>query len=218
MRGYYKLQCVLIFMVALAMSVVAWANDDTKRRTQRPNIIVVLVDDHGIGDIGRAFDPNLLPCKDPDHATMDHPDADLANCIHPIEIALQALDEVEPELSHLTPHIDQFRVESTRFSDFHVEPVCAPTRAALMTGRSPQRGRVLLPTSDRAILAPDEVTTAEIFKQAGYSTALIGKWNLGDAYPSRPQDRGFDRALPQRGLPQHVQQLFYGRLLWRSLL
>ena len=91
------------------------------------------------------------------------------------------------------------RDEGIRFSDFHVTPVCATTRAALMTGRFNQRTGVVLPNTDRQILSPDETTLAELFKNAGYRTGMFGKWNLGDNSPARPQDRGFDEVLKMGG-------------------
>ena len=67
-------------------------------------------------------------------------------------------------------------------SKFYVNPVCAPTRASLMTGRYHYRTRVVDTFKGRAMMEPDEVTIAEVLKTAGYSTGIFGKWHLGDCY------------------------------------
>ena len=94
-----------------------------------------------------------------------------------------------------TPVIDRFAKQSLRFNDFHVSPVCAPTRSSLMTGRSSLRTGIRDTYNGGAIMAPNEITIAEILKQAGYTTGLFGKWHLGDNFPSRPMDQGFDESL-----------------------
>lgn len=94
-----------------------------------------------------------------------------------------------------TPHLDRFYSESVRLKDFHVGPTCAPTRAALMTGRYCNRTGVWHTVGGRSLLRKNEVTMADIFKQSGYKTSIFGKWHLGDNYPYRPQDRGFDEAM-----------------------
>jgi arylsulfatase A-like enzyme len=149
----------------------------------RPNVIVILTDDQGLGDMGRAGE---LDCNDLS--------ADPANCQHPLETALQAAG-----LESFTPHIDQLAREGVRFTDFHVTPLCATTRASLLTGRFNQRTGVLFPIDDRQIMEPRETTLAQLFKRAGYRTGMFGKWNLGDDFPARPQDRGFDKVLKTGG-------------------
>ena len=94
-----------------------------------------------------------------------------------------------------TPVIDRFAKQSLRFNDFHVSPVCAPTRSSLMTGRYSLRTGIRDTYNGGAIMAPNEITIAEILKQAGYTTGLFGKWHLGDNFPSRPMDQGFDETL-----------------------
>ena len=68
-----------------------------------------------------------------------------------------------------------------------------------MTGRYNYRTRAIDTYVGRAMMEPKEVTLAEILKKAGYTTALFGKWHLGDNYPMRPQDQGFDEVLMHRG-------------------
>ncbi len=94
-----------------------------------------------------------------------------------------------------TPELDRLFRESTRFTNFHVQPNCAPTRALLMTGRSPLRNGVWATIRGRSLLRRGETTVAESFKASGYKTAIFGKWHLGDNYPFRPQDRGFEEVL-----------------------
>ena len=94
-----------------------------------------------------------------------------------------------------TPVIDRFAQQSLRFNDFHVSPVCAPTRSSLMTGRYSLRTGIRDTYNGGATMASSEITIAEILKQAGYRTGLFGKWHLGDNFPSRPMDQGFDESL-----------------------
>ena len=98
-----------------------------------------------------------------------------------------------------TPNLDRLAAESARVERFYVCPVCAPTRASLMTGRWHMRTRVIDTYIGRAMMDPDEVTMAEVLGQAGYRTGIFGKWHLGDCYPMRPIDQGFQRSLVHRG-------------------
>ncbi len=98
-----------------------------------------------------------------------------------------------------TPNIDRLHSESVRFTDFHVNSGCAPTRAALLTGRSAQRTGLWHVVMGRSLLHPDEVTLGEVFKKGGYQSALFGKWHGGDNFPYRPQDQGFDEVLTHGG-------------------
>lgn len=94
-----------------------------------------------------------------------------------------------------TPNLDQLSKESIRFNNFYVSPVCAPTRSSLMTGRYSLRTGVRDTYNGGAIMASNEVTIAETLKAVGYRTGIFGKWHLGDNYPSRPSDQGFDESL-----------------------
>ena len=95
----------------------------------------------------------------------------------------------------LTPNLDALHSESVRLTDFHVAPMCTPTRGQLLTGLDACRNGALNVSSGRTLLRSDLPTMADIFRDAGYATGLFGKWHLGDNYPYRPQDRGFDESL-----------------------
>jgi arylsulfatase A-like enzyme len=98
-----------------------------------------------------------------------------------------------------TPNLDRLHAESVRLTNFHVNPACAPTRAALMTGRTAHRTGLWHVVMGRTLLHPDESTIAEAFQKAGYRTGLFGKWHLGDNYPFRPQDQGFEEVWTHGG-------------------
>jgi arylsulfatase A-like enzyme len=92
-----------------------------------------------------------------------------------------------------TPHLDALARDSVRFTDFHVNPFCAPTRAALLTGRMSDRTGVTRTNYQRNYLRRDEVLMPEFFRASGYRTGIFGKWHVGGNYPYRPIDRGFER-------------------------
>ncbi len=94
-----------------------------------------------------------------------------------------------------TPHLDALAAESIRLNNFYVSPVCAPTRASLMTGRYSLRTGVRDTYNGGAIMQGSEVTIAEMLKTVNYRTGIFGKWHLGDSYPSRPMDNGFDESI-----------------------
>lgn len=98
-----------------------------------------------------------------------------------------------------TPNLDRLYADSVRLTDFHVDPTCSPTRAALMTGRYSSRTGVWHTIMGRSLMRANEVTLADLFRAAGYRTGIFGKWHLGDNYPLRPQDRGFDEVLVHGG-------------------
>lgn len=116
-----------------------------------PNVVLVITDDQGYGDLGCHGNRVLR-----------------------------------------TPNLDRFHSESVRFTDFHVDPLCAPSRAALLTGRYAYRTGVTAAFAGRSILRRDETTLADILAAGGYRTGLFGKWHLGDNWPYRPNERGFD--------------------------
>lgn len=119
--------------------------------TAQPNIILVMTDDQGYGDL----------------ACHGHP-------------FLQ------------TPNLDILYSQSTRFTDFHVSPTCAPTRAALMSGRAPFKNGVTHTILERERMTLSATTIAEVLQTAGYTTGIFGKWHLGDADEYQPDQRGFD--------------------------
>ena len=98
-----------------------------------------------------------------------------------------------------TPRIDKLAGESVEMTRFYVSPVCAPTRASLMTGRYNYRTGVVDTYLGRAMMDPAEVTVAEMLGEAGYRTGIFGKWHLGDNYPQRSIDQGFQESLVHKG-------------------
>lgn len=94
-----------------------------------------------------------------------------------------------------TPCLDRLYQESVRFTDFHVTPMCSPTRAQLLTGRHCLDNEASMVTCGRSLPRTDMPMMSEIFKANGYATGLFGKWHLGGNHPFRPMDRGFDEAL-----------------------
>lgn len=93
-----------------------------------------------------------------------------------------------------TPEIDDLASQGTKFTEFYVESLCSPTRAALMTGSYAHRtgnSGVYWPDSDEG-LNPDEITIAEILNDEGYNTGIVGKWHLGHRESFLPTNQGFD--------------------------
>ncbi|HZN68250.1 MAG TPA: sulfatase-like hydrolase/transferase, partial [Tepidisphaeraceae bacterium] len=100
-----------------------------------------------------------------------------------------------------TPNIDRLAAEGVRFTDFYAaQAVCSASRAALLTGRYPNRVGILgaLGPGAKNGIQPNELTLGEVFKSRGYATAVYGKWHLGDHDPYLPPDNGFDEYF---GLP-----------------
>ena len=95
-----------------------------------------------------------------------------------------------------TPNIDKLAADGARLEQFYAQPMCTPTRAALMTGRYPFRyglQTMVIPSASKYGLATDEWLLPQALKGAGYETAIIGKWHLGHADPKYwPRQRGFD--------------------------
>ena len=143
-----------ILLALLSLAVLAGCSSGKPPRGERPNIVLILTDDQGWGDIGAHGNDRIR-----------------------------------------TPALDRFAAESVELTRFYVEPVCAPTRAALLTGRYHYRSGVIHTSRGGAKMHDDETTLAEILRAAGYRTGLFGKWHLGDTYPMRPIDQGFEEAI-----------------------
>lgn len=100
-----------------------------------------------------------------------------------------------------TPHMDSLAETGVRFTKAYAHTVCCPSRAALLTGRHPNRGGVQNwlqgdrngSDAHNANMNPSEITIAEVLKEAGYQTALFGKWHLGAKVGHGPLDQGFDK-------------------------
>ncbi|MHC4518565.1 MAG: sulfatase-like hydrolase/transferase, partial [Planctomycetota bacterium] len=86
-----------------------------------------------------------------------------------------------------TPNLDRLAAEGLRFSQFYNNAKCTTTRASLVTGLYPRKGG-----RGQHLLDEHMVTFGEVLREAGYQTALVGKWHLGSEPPHRPYDRGFD--------------------------
>lgn len=135
--------------------------------TNHPNILMILVDDLGWGDIG-----------------------------------LHGNTGIE------TPNLDRLGQESVRFSHFYAEPVCAPTRASLMTGRYYLRTGVYGVNGAEECLNLDEATFADLLRKNGYATGMSGKWHLGDPAPYDPGSRGFQSVLSTGSFQEHRNPTF----------
>lgn len=98
-----------------------------------------------------------------------------------------------------TPHLDALYRQSLRFTNFHVSPTCAPTRAALMTGRHEFRSGITHTILERERLDLNALTLAELVRRAGYATGIFGKWHLGDEDEYLPNRRGFDETFIHGG-------------------
>jgi len=98
-----------------------------------------------------------------------------------------------------TPNLDAFAEASLELTNFHVGTTCSPSRAGLLTGRNANRNNAWHTIAGCSILSANEETIAEVFKNNQYETAMFGKWHLGDNYPYRPMDRGFQHAVYHGG-------------------
>jgi arylsulfatase A-like enzyme len=116
-----------------------------------------------------------------------------------------------------TPNLDAFARQAVRLTDFHVAPMCSPTRGQLLTGLAALRNGATSVTAGRTFLRPGLATLAEVFRDQGYRTGIFGKWHLGDTYPNRPHDKGFEHAVYHLGwgmlqsTPEFDWPLFDGR-------
>ena len=114
-----------------------------------------------------------------------------------IDVGAYGADDIE------TPNLDKLAAEGVRFTQFYAAaPVCSPSRAGLLTGRYPVQagvpGNVSSHKGGKGMPAT-EVTMAEMFKQAGYATAHIGKWHLGYVPENMPRGQGFDHSFGHMG-------------------
>jgi arylsulfatase len=98
-----------------------------------------------------------------------------------------------------TPALDKLYNESVRFGNFHVSPLCTPTRGQLMTGLDAMHNKAATVLTGRNLMRRDLITMPEVFSNNGYATGIFGKWHLGDTYPDRPMDRGFQKCIWHKG-------------------
>lgn len=144
---------------ALAFPGCLKAIGNTASDSDKPNIVLIMADDLGYGDIG-CYGSTV----------------------------------------HKTPNLDALAKGGMRFTDFHSNgAMCSPTRAALLTGRYQQRAGIQSVLSSKSTpeagLALENVTFAEVLKQAGYTTAMYGKWHLGIPTKFNPVQQGFDEYI-----------------------
>src|SRR5262245_60900394 len=110
-----------------------------------------------------------------------------------------------------TPNLDKWHAKSVRFVDFHAAPMCTPSRGQIMTGRDAVRNGATSVTGGRAVLRLDLLTLPQFLRMIGYRTGLFGKWHLGDNYPHRPMDRGFQEAIYHKGWGMTAAPEFLGK-------
>lgn len=168
MKNLVKLSFIgLIVTSVSACSQNDSANtEDVKANTEhvktdeqsKPNIVLVITDDQGYGDVGVYQNPVVK-----------------------------------------TPQMDLLHDQSVRLTNFHVSPTCSPTRAALFSGQNSLKAGIWHTVMARSILDAKHYTLAEALRDNGYKTGLFGKWHLGDNYPNRPEDQGFDEVLMHGG-------------------
>lgn len=120
----------------------------------KPNVVLILADDQGWGDLSLHGNPSLE-----------------------------------------TPQLDKLAKSGMEFTNFYVSPLCAPSRASILTGRYHLNTGVLSVSKGLEVMDTDETTLAELFKANGYQTGIFGKWHNGQHYPNRPNDQGFDEFL-----------------------
>ncbi len=118
-----------------------------------------------------------------------------------------------------TPNIDRLAATGAVFNQFYAQPMCTPTRAALMTGRYPHRyglQTAVIPSAGTYGLATDEWLLPQSLKEAGYRTAIVGKWHLGHADPAYwPRQRGFDHQYgPMLGEIDYFTHAAHGKTDW----
>jgi arylsulfatase len=121
---------------------------------KRPNIILVMTDDQGMGDLSCLGNKVLK-----------------------------------------TPNIDKLYTMSTRFTEFHVSPTCAPTRSAIFSGRHEFRNGVTHTIKERERMALSTTTFPQLLRKSGYETGIFGKWHLGDEEAYQPGSRGFSEVF-----------------------
>ncbi len=145
---------IFVVFVVLLAAVASQA-------AEKPNVLIVMTDDQGLGDFSYMGNPVLK-----------------------------------------TPNLDSLARQSVRLTDFHVCPMCSPTRGQLVTGLTALRNGATSVTAGRTFLRPGIATLPEMFGKAGYKTGIFGKWHLGDVYPHRPIDRGFQTSKYHLGWGQ----------------
>jgi arylsulfatase len=149
-----RMRSVLILAALASLGVHGVAEAASKR----PNVLVILSDDQGYGDVSAHGNPALK-----------------------------------------TPNLDKLHGESIRLTDFHVAPMCTPTRGQLLSGLDALHSGASSVCAGRSFLRRGTPTMPEIFRQNGYRTGHFGKWHLGDSYPNLPHQQGFEETVYHLG-------------------
>ena len=154
MKKFVCRRFTALIIVILVIASVHTVFAGSKLSKSRVNIILVMTDDQGYGDLSCHGNPILK-----------------------------------------TPNLDKLYTQSARFTDFHASPTCAPTRAALMSGRAPFKNGITHTILQRDRMTLETATIAQVLKKAGYTTGIFGKWHLGDEDEYQPHNRGFDETF-----------------------
>ena len=170
----HRIATLILITIFTTLSIDSVISGEQPAKGSVPNIVLILADDLGYGDLG-CFGQKVIQ----------------------------------------TPHIDQMAAEGMRFTNCYAgSTVCAPSRCCLMTGL--HTGHAFIRGNARIPLPPEEVTVAEVVKKAGYTTALIGKWGLGEARHHRhPEPPGL-RLLVYGYLNQRNAHNYYPEYLYRN--
>jgi len=168
-RSLLPLLCVL--QAAAVLGSAAFAAETP------PNVILVMTDDQGWGEVGFHGNKVLK-----------------------------------------TPNLDRFAAEGIELTNFYVSPMCTPTRSSLMTGRYHFRTGAHDTYIGRSNMNPQETTIAEVFASAGYRTGIFGKWHLGENYPMRAADQGFQKVVVHGGGGIGQFADFPGNTYWDPVL
>ncbi len=149
---------IVLLILQLSLNIITFAQDTAQRKSEildaHPNVVLILADDQGWGDLSLHGNPWIE-----------------------------------------TPHLDGLAKSGARLTNFYVSPLCAPTRASILTGRYSLRTGVVSVSKGLENMNTEENTLAELFKANGYKTGIFGKWHNGQHYPNRPNDQGFDEFL-----------------------
>ena len=178
MKQLFSKKLFQIIFAIFVLLISQQSNFFAQKKPSKPNIIFILADDLGYGDLG-SYGQKLTK----------------------------------------TPNLDQLAKEGTRFTQVYTSaPVCAPSRASLMTGK--HQGHALIrgnngKNNERISLRSEDTTIAEVLKTAGYRTGIVGKWGLGEPDTAGiPNKKGFDYFYGY--LDQTLAHNYYPDYLWRN--
>ncbi|HEV7349002.1 arylsulfatase [Telluribacter sp.] len=142
----------LVLLIFCGFLSLNWTyQSQVQKAARRPNVLFILTDDQGWGDLSLHGNPYLE-----------------------------------------TPTLDNLARQGAQFDRFYVSPLCAPTRASLLTGRYHLRTGTVSVSRGLEVMNAEETTLAELFKENGYTTGCYGKWHNGEHYPNHPNGQGFD--------------------------